>query len=116
MPIPTRIRMPTTHRVIIRRPRDLTRQLLEGLALGLGDQQRGKDAAQHEEGEDLHDVVEPGRGVGGCGRASGAEGPEDDLGDDGADFARGGREAVRGGAVAGREAFTGDDEGCSVGA
>lgn len=51
-------------------------------------------------------VVEPGGFVGGCG-AAGAEGADEDLGDDGADFAGGGGDAVGGGAVAGWEAWVG---------
>ena len=102
--------------IIIRRARHLTRQLLERATLRLRDEQSGEDAAEHEEGEDLHDVVEPGRVVGARGGAADAERAEDALGDDGADFARGGGEAVRGAAVARREAFAGDDEGRCVGA
>jgi hypothetical protein len=48
-------------------------------------------------------VVEP-RGLVLGGGAAGAEGSDEDLGDDGADFAGGGRDTVGGGAVAGREA------------
>ena len=40
----------------------LSRQLLQGLALGLGDEQSGEDTAKHEQSEDLHNVVEPGGG------------------------------------------------------
>ena len=90
-------------------------QLFERLPFGFRDEEGGEDTAQHEEGEDLHHVVEPG-GVGGaCGRALLAEGPEDALGDDGADFAGGGGDAVRGRPVAGGEAFTGYDERGRVG-
>lgn len=53
-------------------------ELLEGLALGLLDEQRGEDAAEHEEGVDLEDVVEPGGGVG-RGGAAGAEGGDGAL-------------------------------------
>lgn len=94
---------------------NLTGQLLERATLGLGDEQSGEDTAEHEEGEDLHDVVEPGRVVGARGSTAGAERAEDDLGDDGADFTRGGGKAVRGAAVARWEAFAGDDERCCVG-
>lgn len=64
-------------------------------------------------------MVEPGRGVGPLGAGAGADGSqgaEDGLRDDGADFAGGGGEPVRGGAVAGGETFAGDDEGGGVGA
>lgn len=53
-------------------------ELLEGLALGLLDEQRGEDAAKHKEGVDLEDVVEPGGGVGRGGTA-GAEGGDGSL-------------------------------------
>jgi hypothetical protein len=73
----------------------LAGQLLESLALGLGDQESGEDTAQHEQGVDLHDVVEPGAFV--CGsRAADAEGSDEDLGDDGADFAGGGGDSMGG--------------------
>lgn len=81
-------------RIIIRRSGNLTGQFLEGLALRLGDEEGGDDTAEHEEGEDLHDVVEPGGGGGTRWGAAGAEGTEDALGDDGANFARGSGDAV----------------------
>jgi len=46
-------------RVVAGRAWNLTGQLFEGLALGLGDEKSREATAQHEEGEDLHDVVEP---------------------------------------------------------
>ena len=98
------------------RARHLARQLLERLALRLGDERGGADAAQHEQGVDLHDVVEPGRRVGARDGAARAQRADDHLGDDGADLARGGRQAVRGGAVARGEALAGHDEGGGVGA
>jgi hypothetical protein len=93
-------------RVVLGGTRHLAGELLEGLALGLGDEEGGEDTAQHEQGVDLHDVVEPGAFVGG-GCAAGSEGSDEDLGDDGADFAGGGGDAVGGGAVAGWEAWGG---------
>lgn len=101
--------------VVIRGAGDLARQLLEGATLGLGNQQGGEDAAEHEEGEDLHHVVEPGRVVARVGAAD-AERAEDALRDDGSHFAGGGGEAVGGAAVPGREAFARHDEGGGVGA
>lgn len=89
--------------IILRSARHLASKLLESLALGLGDQKSGEAAQQHEQSVDLHDVVEPGALVGGSG-AAGAERADEDLGDDGADFAGGGGDAVGGGAVAGWEA------------
>lgn len=90
-------------RVVLRRARDFAGKLLESLALGLGDQKSGEAAQKHEEGVDLHDVVEPGRLVGRSG-AAGAEGTDEDLGDDGADLAGGGGDTVGSRAVARGEA------------
>lgn len=53
-------------------------ELLEGLSLGLLDEQGGKDAAEHEKSVYLQDVVEPRAGVGGS-RAAGAEGGDSTL-------------------------------------
>ncbi len=105
-----------TFGVVVLGARDLAGEFLEGLAFGLGDQKSGEAAAQHEEGENLHDVVEPGRRVGLGDMALGSERAEDALRDDGAHLARRGRETVRGRAVAGREALAGHDEGGGVGA
>lgn len=90
-------------RIVFRSAGDLASKLLESLALGLGDQKSGEATEEHEESVDLHDVVEPGGLVLGGG-AAGAEGSDEDLGDDGADFAGGGGDTVGGGAVAGWEA------------
>jgi hypothetical protein len=54
----------------------------------------------------LHDVVEPGRLVGGSG-AAGAEGADEDLGNDRADLAGGSGDTVGCRAVAGWEAWVG---------
>lgn len=111
--------MPSHDGIIIPRPRNLPRQLLQRLPLRLRDQKRGEQPAQHEQRKDLHDVVQPRRGVAARRAREGAaraQGPEDALRDDGADFPARGREAVRGGAVARREALAGHDEGGGVGA
>jgi hypothetical protein len=82
-------------RVVLWSTRNLAGELLEGLPLGLGDQKSGEDTAQHEQSVYLHDVVEPGAFVGrGC--AAGAEGSDEDLGDDGADLAGGSGDTVGG--------------------
>lgn len=98
----------------------LTAELLKSAALGLGDQHRAEDTEQHEEREDLDDVVEPRVLVlegGGCGAgAAGAERADDDLRDDGADLTGSGGQTVGGGSVASGEDLTGDDEGGGVGA
>lgn len=91
----------------------LTGQLLEGLALGLGDEESGEDTAQHEQSEDLHNVLEPGSGRGVLG-ATVNQRAKHTLGDNGANLARGGRDTVGGGTITGREALSGDDESGSV--
>ena len=96
-------------RIILRCARDLTSELFESLALGLWDEQGSEDTAQHEESEDLQDVVEP-RGLVGLGRTTNAERSNKALRDDGADLSRGGRETVTGGAVTSREALSRHDE------
>lgn len=101
--IPLNRHTPRKSGVILRSTRNLTSKLLERLTLSLRDQKRSEATEKHEQSVDLHDVVEPGGLVGGSG-AAGAEGPDEDLGDDGADFAGGGGDAVGGGAVAGWEA------------
>lgn len=93
----------------------LTAELFEGLALGLGDAQGGGTAEKHEEGKDLEDVVQPRAGVG-LGGTADAETGNGTLANDGANLARGGRDTVRGGTVAGGEDLTGDNEGGGVGA
>lgn len=65
---------------------DFASKLLEGLALGLGNEESGEDTQEHEEGEDLEDVVQPRRSVGGSGTAN-TKGTNDDLSDDGTDLA-----------------------------
>lgn len=101
--------------VVFRSSGNLTSKLLEGLALGLGDKERGEDTAKHEQSEDLEDVVEP-RGLvtGGLGTTD-TERSNDNLGNDGTDLTGSGRKTVRSGAVAGREALSRDDEGGGIG-
>ena len=79
--------------VVLGSARDLASKLLESLALGLRDQKRGETAQEHEQSVDLHDVVEPGRLVLGS-STTGAERTDEDLGDDGADLARGSGDTV----------------------
>jgi hypothetical protein len=85
-------------RIKLRSTRDLAGKLLESLALCLRDEEGGEAAQQHEEGVNLHDVVEP-RALVRSGSATGAEGTDEDLGDDGADLAGGGGDTVGGGTV-----------------
>lgn len=101
--------------VVVWSARDLASELLESFALGLWDQKGSEDTKEHEEGVDLHDVVEPWGGVGGS-RTADAEGSNEHLGYDSTDLTRGGGEAVGGRPVASWEALAGNDEGCSVGA
>ena len=90
--------------IVLRSAGNLASKLLESLALGLGDQESGEATEKHEESVNLHDMVEPWGLVLGGG-AAGAKGTDEDLSDDGADFAGGGGDTVRGGAVAGWEAW-----------
>jgi len=89
-------------------------QLLESLPLGFWNQQRCKYAAQHEECEDLHDVVEPWGvvAVGWC--TASVEWADDDLRNDGTDFTGSGAKPVRSRAIPGGEAFAGYNEGCRI--
>ena len=57
--IPECCTMPAAYWVIVRRAWNLTRELFESLALRFRNEQSGKDTQEHEEGKDLHDVVEP---------------------------------------------------------
>lgn len=90
--------MPTAYWVVVRCAWNLTRELFQSLALGFRDEQSGKDTQDHEQGKDLHDVVEPwGRsrtgGAGFC--AASSERAKDGLRDDGTNLARSGGETVR---------------------
>lgn len=105
--------MTTKCRVILGSARYLSSKLLERLTLGLGDEESGKNTAQHEKSIYLQDVVEPRRLVVGSGAAD-TERAYEHLGDDGADFAAGGGDTMRSRTITRREAFTGYDEGCSV--
>lgn len=97
-------------RVVFRGTRNFASQLFEGLSLGLWNQKRGEATQKHEEGEDLEDVVEPGRcaGAGSAGGTAGSEGSDGSLGDDGTDLSRGGGDTVAGGSVASGEALARD--------
>ena len=97
-------------RVELRRTLNLTGQLFEGLALRLGNQESREDARKHEDGVNLHDVVEPGRGRRPGGSTTGAKRSNENLGNNGTDLAGGRRNTVGAAAVAGREAFARDDE------
>lgn len=106
----------STDRVVVRGAWHFAGKLLEGLALRLRDEQGGEATAQHEQGEDLHDVRQPRRWVGLGRGALGSERAEDALSNDGTYLARAGGETVRGRPVAGWEAFARHDEGGGVGA
>lgn len=71
----------------------LAAEFLKGFALGLGDEKRSKASQQHEEGVNLQDVVHPGVCIV-LGGASGAEGGNGTLADDGTDLAGRGGYAV----------------------
>lgn len=94
---------------------DFTRKLFERLALRLGDEEGGEDTAQHEQREDLQDVVEPWRAVF-LGGAAGTERTDETLGDDCTDLAGGGGDTMTSGPVSCGEALAGNDESGGVGA
>jgi len=73
-------------RVVVGRAWNFAGQLLESLALSLRDQESREATAQHEEGEDLHDVVEPWRFGRSFGSTLGSERTEDALSDYSANF------------------------------
>lgn len=99
-------------------PWDLAREFLKSPSLGLRDQQGSEDTAQHEESEDLHDVVQPWAGSS-ASRArlstTSSERTEHTLSDDSTDLASTSGDTVAGGSVTGRETFTGNDECGRVG-
>lgn len=94
----------------------LARQLLERLPLSLRNQESGADAEQHEQRIDLQHVVHPRVGVSTRDGATGAQGSDGTLADDGADLAHGSAQAVRGRPVTGGENLARDDERGGVGA
>lgn len=89
------------------------RELLQRAAFGFRHEERNEHAAQHEQREDLHDVVQPrtasvARAV--RGRAFRHQRLRHDLRNDGADFAHRRRETMARRAVARRETLARDDE------
>lgn len=89
----------------------LVRQLLKGLALGLGDQEGDQKTNEHEEGKDLEQL-----GDESVGATAVLELGESDLGNNGTELAGTGSDTVTGRTVTGREDLTGDNEGGRVGA
>ena len=76
----------------------LTGEFLERLVLGLGEKEGREDTREHEQGEDLEDVVDP------SALASAVlELESHDLSDDGTELSGRGRDSVGGGAVASGE-------------
>ncbi len=94
----------------------LASQVLEGLSLGLWDEEGSEDTGEHKGGVDLHDMVEPwvGASLGRC--TTGSERSDSGLGDDGAQLTGGSRDTVGGGTIAGWEALAGNNEGGRIGA
>jgi len=88
----------------------LVRQLLQSLALGLGNQEGDNETDEHEQGKDLEQL-----GDEGVGTTAILQLRETNLGNDGAQLAGTGGDTVTGGTVTGREDLTGDDEGGRVG-
>lgn len=95
--------------------RVLSSKALQGTALSLGNEQSREDATKHEECEDLHDVIEPRAVRSSLGSAFVDQGAKHTLGDDCTNLARCGTDAMGGGTVSGREAFSRHNEGGRVG-
>ena len=94
---------------------NLASKLFESLALGLRNKKSSEATAEHEEGEDLHDVVEPWGRVSRSNMALGSKRSKDGLCDDSTNFAGGSGEAVRGGSVTCWETLSRHNEGGGVG-
>lgn len=103
------------YRVIVLRAWNFTGELFEGLALGLGDQQSREATQQHEQCENLENMIQPWGWVGGGRMPLDSERANDDLSDDGTDLSGCSRKTVGCRTVSGREAFSRDDERCGVG-
>jgi hypothetical protein len=73
--------------IIVRGSWNFARELLEGLPLGLRNEESGEAATQHEESKDFHDVVEPWVWVVLGWVAVGSEGAKHSLSHDGTDLA-----------------------------
>ncbi|RUP49682.1 LOW QUALITY PROTEIN: hypothetical protein BC936DRAFT_141818 [Jimgerdemannia flammicorona] len=84
----------------------LARKVFERPALGLGNEEGGQKAGEHEEGEELQKMVDPGVGT-----TDILEETEANLSKDGPELAGGGGDAVTGRAIASGEDLAGDDEG-----
>jgi len=97
----------TTNKVLL----VLSGQLFERLSLGLGNQQRRENACQHEEGEDLENMVDESIGTTDITKTG-----EADLGNNSSKFARSGRDTVGGRTVTSGEDLAGDNESGGVGA
>lgn len=92
-------------------------QLFEGLSLGLGNEEGDEESTEHEEGENLHDVVKPTSG--GLTVSSTVvvnQSTNNDLGDNSSDLTSSGRDTVGRRSVSGGEHLSGNNEGGGVGA
>ena len=94
---------------------NLTSELLKSLALGLWNQKSGEDTEEHEERENLENVVEPWRWVGSCWVAADTERCDGGLSDDRSDLTSSGGETVRGRSVTSWETLARNDECGGVG-
>mgnify|MGYP006900024593 CR=1 FL=1 len=109
------LRVVPVDRFASRRAQLLTGQQLKGLPLRLRDQQAGEASAEHEQSEDLHDVVEPWRVGRTLGGAPVHQRAKHALGDDGSNLSSSGADAMGGGTVARWEALSRHDERGGVG-
>lgn len=84
-------------------------KLFEGLESSLRKEERGADSSEHEEGEQLENVVEPSISAADILQAS-----ETNLSDNGAELATGSRDTVSRGPIPSWEGFAWNDEGSDV--
>lgn len=86
-----RLSVASSIRIVVGSAWNLTSELLKSLALGLRNEERSEDTAQHEQSEDLHDMVEPRCRVGLGNMTLRPKRAEHSLGNDGANLSGSGR-------------------------
>lgn len=92
----------------------VVREVLEGAALGLRDEESGKDTCKHESGIDLHDMIEPWVGILSS-RTACTKWCNGSLSDDAANFAGSGGDTVGRRSVASWETLSWNNERSCVG-
>jgi len=92
-------------------------KFLEGLSLGLRDEERSKDTSKHESRVDLHNMIKPRAGIFvSFFESSSSERGNSSLCNDRANLSRTSRDTVGGGTVSGWETLAGNNEGGGIGA